>query len=380
MDLAAQHRELAPAILEAIQKLVADSSFIGGPALEAFERGFAAAVEAPAAVGAANGTSALALALRASDLDPGAEVVTTASTFIATAEAIVEAGARPVLVDIDPETALMDLDAAAAAVGPRTRAIVGVHLYGTPLDLERLSALCARHGLALLQDAAQAHGARWAGRPLAAYGAAQTYSFFPGKNLGAWGDAGAVCSADPQLVAAVRALRDHGREPGEKYLHQRLGGNHRLDALQALVLSHKLPTLAARNEARRRLYRGYRAALAEIGDLRFPSIDPRATPVHHLFVVRSKRRDALAAHLKERGIQTGVHYPVPLQRQPALAAFGAGELSLPHSEALAREALSLPFYPELDAARLERVVEAVREFFGGRTYRASAAVAASTDA
>jgi dTDP-3-amino-3,4,6-trideoxy-alpha-D-glucose transaminase len=361
MDLAALHAPLADDILAEVRALVRDSDFIGGARLAAFERAFAGFTETPHAVGVANGTDALTLALRAGGVGPGDEVITVAHTFIATAESIVALGATPVFVDVRVESGLMDLEQLDAAITARTRGIVPVHLYGNPVDLDRLTDLCARRQLLLVQDAAQAHGARWAGRPLGAYGAAQSYSFYPGKNLGAWGDAGCITTTSAALAGTVRAARDHGRRAGEKYLHQELGGNYRMDPLQAVVLSAKLPHLPAANERRRELYAEYVEALDGVGDIAFVQAAPQATPAWHLAVVRTSRRDALRDHLARHGITTGIHYPVPLHQQPPIrerARFGA----LPATERLAREVLSLPFYPELRDEHWQRVVDEVRRF------------------
>jgi dTDP-4-amino-4,6-dideoxygalactose transaminase len=362
MDLAALHGPLAEEIFGELRALVRDSDFIGGPRLAAFERAFAAFAGTPHAVGVSNGTDALSLALRAGGVAPGDEVVTVAHTFIATAESIVALGATPVFVDVREESGLMDLAQVEASLSPRTRAIVPVHLYGNPVDLERLADVCTRRQLLMVQDAAQAHGARWNARPLGEYGSAQCYSFYPGKNLGAWGDAGCITTASGELAGSVRAARDHGRRTGEKYRHQELGGNFRMDPLQAVVLSAKLPHLEAANARRGELYAAYVDGLAGVGDLRFVQTAPRATPAWHLAVVRTSRRDALREHLGRSGISTGIHYPVPLHQQRPIherAQFGP----LPVTERLAREVLSLPLYPELREEQLQRVIDDVRRFF-----------------
>jgi dTDP-4-amino-4,6-dideoxygalactose transaminase len=362
MDLAALHRPLAEEIFAELRVLVGESDFIGGARLAGFERAFASFAGTPHAVGVANGTDALTLALRAAGVVAGDEVVTVAHTFIATAESIVALGATPVFVDVREESGLMDLEQVEAALTPRTRAIVPVHLYGNPVDLDQLADLCTRRRLVLVQDAAQAHGARWNARPLGDYGAAQSYSFYPGKNLGAWGDAGCVTTGSAELAASVRAMRDHGRRTGEKYRHQELGGNFRMDPLQAVVLAAKLPQLEAANARRRELYGDYVDALAGVGDLAFMQAAPEATPAWHLAVVRTSRRDALRDHLGRRGITTGIHYPVPLHQQPPIRQRARFE-ALPASERLAGEVLSLPFYPELREEQAQRVVHEVRRFF-----------------
>lgn len=369
MDLAALNQDVAPEILRSLAGLVERSEFIGGPALKEFEAEFARFTEAPHAIGIANGTHAISLALRAAGVGPGDEVITVAMSFIATVEAILDIGARPVLVDVDPASGLIDLGQVESVITPVTRAVVPVHLYGTPVDLTALSDLCRRKKLVLVQDAAQAHGARWLGKPLVEFGAAQTYSFYPGKNLGAWGDAGAVTTASADLAEQIRSTRDHGRRSGQKYLHHDVGNNYRMDPLQAVVLSAKLPRLAAGNQRRRELCAEYARRLSGVGDLRFFQIHPDATPVHHLCVIRTAQRDQLQKHLTATGVSTGIHYPVPLHQQPALEGRLSLPVSLAASERMAAEILSLPLYPELPDASLVQVTETVRGFFASSRTR-----------
>jgi dTDP-4-amino-4,6-dideoxygalactose transaminase len=362
VDLAAHNRVVAPDVFRALRCLVEESDFVGGPRLANFEREFAAYTTATHAVGVSNGTDALALALWASGVGRGDEVITVAHTFIATAEAVLAVGAVPVFVDVEPGTGLMDLDRVEAAVTPRTRAVVPVHLYGAPVNLDRLMELCRLHALLLVQDAAQAHGARWAGKPLADFGDAETYSFYPGKNLGAWGDAGCLTTNREDLAATVRSLRDHGRRTGEKYVHKDLGGNFRMDPVQAVVLATKLPYLEAANARRRELYALYVRELEGVGDLRFLRPHPAATPVHHLCVVCTAARDALREYLASRRIATGIHYPMPAHLQPALSHLPTRP-RLPVTERLAGEVLSLPLFPELSGSQLQRVISGVQGFF-----------------
>jgi dTDP-4-amino-4,6-dideoxygalactose transaminase len=361
IDLSIPHKRLGPAILAAIEELVADSDFVGGKRLKSFEAAFAAFTGARFAVGVSNGTSAIALALKANGIGPGDDVITVAHTFIATAEAILDVGAVPVFVDVDPVSGLMTADNVRAKVTGKTRAVLPVHLYGHPVDLSAISRLCSERGLKLIQDAAQAHGALWDGMPLSAFGEAQTYSFYPGKNLGAWGDAGAIVTNDEAVADRLRSLRDHGRRSGEKYLHHDISANHRMDPIQAVVLSHKLTELGAGNARRRELFHFYSQCLNGIGDISVVAPLEKSTAVHHLLVIRSKARERLKTFLKEKGIATGIHYPVPLHKQPAFARFGA--LSLPNTERLCPEILSLPFYPDISQEQVMHISNAVREFF-----------------
>ncbi len=335
------------------------SAFILGPDVAAFEEEFAAYCGAAHCVGLSSGTAALELALRALGVGPGHEVITTTHTFIATAEAISAVGARPVFVDIDSRTYNIDPAACAAAVTPATRALIPVHLYGQPADMARIGRLAADHSLAVVGDAAQAHGASWHGQPVGLLGDIACFSFYPGKNLGAYGDAGAVTTADPALAEQVRLLRNHGRH--SKYVHEQIGFGERLDTLQAAVLRVKLRHLTAWTIARRRLAARYSTLLAGSG-LALPAVVPGAEPVWHLYVVRTPLRDALLRHLKAQGIGAGIHYPVPLHLQPAYAGLGYRQGDLPISEEVAATCLSLPLYPEMSDDQQDRVVEAVFEF------------------
>jgi dTDP-4-amino-4,6-dideoxygalactose transaminase len=361
VDLAAQHRRLDGELEEAVSRVVASGRFIGGEAVERFEAEFAAACGVRHACGVANGTDALTLALRALGVGPGDEVIAPAFTFFGTIEAILLVGAQPVLVDVDPATGTLDPDRLAGAIGARTRVVVPVHLYGHPADMDAILEIATQRGLQVLEDAAQAHGAELAGRPAGSLGHAAAFSFYPTKNLGAWGDAGAVVSSDPELVARVRRLAQHGAG-AHRYQHLLAGTNSRLDALQAAVLRVKLARLAQWNEERRARVRAYDQALAGLSDLAVPRERPRACSAWHLYTVRAADRDGLQAHLAARGIATAVHYPLPVHLQPALAGHAHGEL--PVAERLAREVLSLPLYPELPLESVARVASEVRAFCG----------------
>jgi dTDP-4-amino-4,6-dideoxygalactose transaminase len=356
VDLKAQYAALRPEIDAAIARVIANTSFIMGPEVHAFEEAFAAWCQARYAVGISSGTAAIELTLRALGVGPGDEVITTPFTFIATAEAISATGATPVFADIDPATYNLAPVAAEAAITARTRALLPVHLYGQPAGMDALAAIARRHGLALIEDAAQAHGAEIGGRRVGSLGDAACFSFYPGKNLGAYGDGGAVTTDDEALAGRLRKLRDHGRV--SKYVHDELGYGHRLDALQAAILAAKLPHLDAANAARRRLAARYRELLAG-SDLVLPFEPEGVTPVYHLYVVRTPRRDALLADLREQGIEAGIHYPLPLHLQPAYRELGLRPGSFPMAEAAAQQVLSLPLFPEMTVAQQERVAMAL---------------------
>lgn len=365
VDLQAQYATIQPAIDDAIRRVVTGAQFIMGPDVAAFEGEFAAWCAAPACVGVGSGTAALELTLRALGIGPGDEVITVAHTFIATAEAISATGATPVFVDIDPQSYNLDPAAFAAAITPATRAVMPVHLYGQPADMTRIGAIAAQHDLAVIEDAAQAHGATWCGKRVGNWGDAACFSFYPGKNLGAYGDAGAVVTHRAELAATVRSLRNHGRR--SKYTHDQIGYGHRIDTLQAAILRAKLPYLQAWTAARRRLAARYTALLAGC-EIVLPYVPAEADPVWHLYVIRTPQRDALLQALEKAGIGAGVHYPLPLHLQPAYAHLGYGVGALPVSEAVAATCLSLPLYPEMSDAQQDQVVAAVRQFVEARAF------------
>ncbi len=361
VDLKAQYSALKPEIDAAIARVIANTSFIMGPEVRAFEEAFAAFCGNHLAVGVSSGTAAIELTLRALGIGPGDEVITTPFTFIASAEAISATGATPVFADVLPDTLNINPAAVAAAVTSRTRALLPVHLYGQPAAMPALAALAQRHGLALIEDAAQAHGGEIAGRRVGTLGHAACFSFYPGKNLGAYGDGGAVTTDDEALAARLRKLRDHGR--ASKYVHDEVGYGHRLDALQAAILAAKLPHLNAANAARRRLAARYDELLGAT-DLVLPTTAPDTVPVYHLYVVRTPRREALLAGLRAAGIEAGVHYPLPLHLQPAYAALGYTAGAFPVAEAAAQQVLSLPLFPEMSKPQQDRVVSALLGLLG----------------
>lgn len=344
VDLAAQYRQIQSDVRTAIDRVLTTTNFVLGEEVRGFESSFASYVGAQGAVGVASGTAALELALRALGVGPGDEVITTAHTFIATAEAISNVGARPVFADIDETTFNIDPNHVEALITSRTRAVVPVHLYGHPADLPALMAIAERHGLRVVEDAAQAHGAEIEGRRCGSIGHLACFSFYPGKNLGAYGDAGAVTGDDAELLGRVRRLRDHGRTT--KYEHVEIGYAERMDAIQAAILTAKLPYLESWTEARRAAAARYDRLLGGT-ELKTPTAAANIRHVYHLYVVRSVERDALLARLHAAGVSAGIHYPVPLHRQPAYLALGYGDVTLPVTERIASEVLSLPIFPEI---------------------------------
>jgi dTDP-4-amino-4,6-dideoxygalactose transaminase len=361
VDLRAQYASMKGEIDAALQRVVSNTTFILGSEVDTFERSFARYVGAGGAVGVASGTSALHLALLACGVGPGDEVITSAHTFIAAAEAILHTGARPVFVDIDPRTYTIDPNQVESAVTPRTKAIVPVHLYGQPADMGPLLEIAGRQELWLIEDAAQAHGAEYLGKRCGGLGHLACFSFYPGKNLGAYGDAGAVTGDAPPLLDKVRKLRDHGRR--DKYEHDEIGFGERMDALQAAVLAAKLNRLEHWTEARRGHAAFYNRMLADC-DVTTPFESPKVRHVYHLYVIRVRDRDSVMAQLKHRGIGAGIHYPIPVHRQPALVKLGYGDVSLPNTERAANEIVSLPMYPELTPDHLTYVTQAVRDLVG----------------
>jgi dTDP-4-amino-4,6-dideoxygalactose transaminase len=363
LDLSASHRHLRDDLLAAFEELIDSGAFINGPEVADFEAMFARYCGVKHCVGLASGLDALRLALAAIEPEPGEEAILPANTFVATAEAVVQAGLVPVLADVSEGDYNLDPEAVTDAVTPRTRVVVPVHLYGQMANMVRLLADAERRGLDVVEDACQAHGAQRDGLGAGAGGRAGAFSFYPAKNLGAFGDAGALVTWDEPLTARVRALREHGQTA--KHRHEAVGYTARLDTLQAVVLLRKLPLLSAWTEERRAIADVYSEALAGVGDLRLPPVPPGSKPVWHLYEIRTRRADELAAFLAGRGIETGRHYPTPVHLTPAFAHLGYGPDAFPVSEALAVELISLPIYPGLGDDRLGAVLTAIREFFDG---------------
>jgi dTDP-4-amino-4,6-dideoxygalactose transaminase len=362
VDLRAQYETIKDEVLASMTEVLDGMHLFLGKNVRAFEQEFADYCGAARCIGVGSGTDALYLALRACGVGPGDEVITVAHTFIATVEAIELTGATSVLVDIDPETYTLDPSQLEAHVTSRTRAIVPVHLYGQIADMAPIVEVARRHSLRIVEDACQAHGARYDGQRAGAFGDAACFSFYFSKNLGAYGEGGAIVTNDAQIARDVAVLRDHGSEA--KYQHLALGVNSRLDELQAAVLRIKLRRLDQWNAMRRAHAARYDSLLADSG-LELPLTRTGSEHVYHLYVVRSRQRDDLRRHLESVGVSTGIHYPIPVHRQPAWGASGHAASSLPATEAAADQILSLPIYPELRGAQLEYVCEQVQRFAAG---------------
>lgn len=359
VDLRAQYQSLAAGVQQAISAVLERGDFVLGREVSQFEEEFAAYCEAEYAVGVDSGTSALELALRAFDIGPGDEVITAANTFIATAFAVSYTGATPVFVDVDPQTYTIDVSLLESAITDRTRAIIPVHLYGHPADMDPIMEIAAKHGLVVIEDACQAHGARYKGKRVGSLGHAAAFSFYPAKNLGAYGDGGIVVTNDRRVAESLQMLRNYGQS--EKYHHLVQGFNHRLDTLQAAVLRVKLKHLDAWNASRRQHAQLYRELLAHS-----PVVTPVETgyaeSVYHLYVIRLQDRDGLRAYLQDRGVSTGIHYPIPIHCQLSHRDLGYQNGEFPVTEEYAEQILSLPMYAELTPASIEYVAEAIRDF------------------
>jgi dTDP-4-amino-4,6-dideoxygalactose transaminase len=360
LDLKTQYKTLEPEILSKVTEILRSGSYVNGPYVAEFEEAFAKSHQIAHCLSANNGTSALHVALWASGILPGDEVLVPANTFIATAEAVVLCGARPVFVDHD-DYYNIDPQSLETKITDRTKALIAVHLYGQPAQMDALRQLCNRHRLLLIEDAAQAHLASDGGKLIGSWGDATCFSFYPGKNLGAYGEGGAVITNDDELHRRMKLLRDHGSE--SKYQHIVSGHNYRLEALQAGILTVKLQYLPKWTEGRRRVAGLYSESLKDIAGIRIPRVRQGVNPVWHLYVVLAQRRDQLQHYLTERGIGTGLHYPKPLHLQQAYASLGYKPGDFPRSEASAAELLSLPIYPEMTDEQVSYVVKHIREFY-----------------
>ncbi|MBT8160332.1 MULTISPECIES: DegT/DnrJ/EryC1/StrS aminotransferase family protein [Arthrobacter] len=358
VDLASQHAEVESDVLSGLEDVFATTAFIGGTAVGQFEGAYAEWLGVAHCVGVANGTEALELALRATGVDAGSEVIIPVNTFIATAEAVVRIGAIPVFVDVDPAHLLIDPAKVAEAVTDRTRAIVPVHLFGQAAPVEQLQDIAASCGATIIEDAAQAQGATRNGRPAGGLGAVAGTSFYPGKNLGAAGDAGAVTTNDPEIAKRVRLLGAHGS--ATKYVHDVVGFNSRLDTIQAVVLNAKLRRLSAWNGLRQEAAARYAEMLGDVPGISVPTSAEGNEDVWHLYVIRTAARDRALAGLSEAGIGAGIHYPTPLHLTGAFAQLGLAEGAFPVAERAAREILSLPLYPHITIAQQKFVVETLR--------------------
>jgi dTDP-4-amino-4,6-dideoxygalactose transaminase len=356
VDLKAQYRSIKPEIDAAIARILESSQFVLGEAVASFERDFAAYCGTVHAVAVNSGTSALHLSLLAAGIGAGDEVITTPFTFVATVAAILYSGARPVLVDIDPKNFNIDPGKIERAISPRTKAVLPVHLYGQPADMDPILEMAKRHNLLVIEDACQAHGARYKGRVAGSIGRMGCFSFYPGKNLGAYGEGGAVTTSDPEYARTIRMLRDWGAE--KKYEHVLKGYNYRMEGLQGAVLGVKLKHLEAWTAARRAHAVRYTELLAGSGVIT-PLEMLYARHVWHVYTVRTAERDELQQALSAAGVQTGIHYPIPVHLQPAYADLGYRAGDFPHAEAAAKQVLSLPMFPEMTAAQMQEVVAAV---------------------
>jgi dTDP-4-amino-4,6-dideoxygalactose transaminase len=361
VDLRKQYAPLKDEILAGISQVLDGMQLFLGENVQALEKEFAQFCGSHYGIGVSDGTTALHIILRAMEIGPGDEVITVSHTFIATAEAILLAGARPVFVDIDPVTYLMDVSQVEAKITSRTKAILPVHLYGQTVDMDPLLVLAERHGLHIIEDACQAHGAEYRGRRAGSLGEAAAFSFYYSKNLGAYGEGGFITTSDHELYRKMRMLRDHGSE--RRYYHDLVGMNARLDEVQAVVLRAKLPHLQEWNDHRREHAQHYSTLLKDTSVVT-PFECPENRAVYHLYVIRSSRRDELQAWLKSRGIFTGIHYPVPIHLQQAFARLGYQAGDLPVTEAVVGEILSLPMYAELSDKDIDAVVNAVMAFCG----------------
>jgi dTDP-4-amino-4,6-dideoxygalactose transaminase len=367
LDLAAQYQPIREHVLQALTRVADSQRYILGPEVEALERELAAQLEVAHAIGVSSGTDALIVALMALGVGPGAEVIVPTYTFFATASAVSRLGATPVFVDIDAATFNVLPNEVARAISPRTRAIIPVHLFGLSADLDPLLEIARQAGVPLIEDAAQAIGARYHGRLTGGFGLAGCFSFFPSKNLGAFGEGGLVTTNDAALAHEIRLLRNHGAEP--KYVHPKIGGNFRLDAIQAAVLRVKAPYLSAWSDARRRNADRYRALAGEygLGDrVELPIEPPGCTHVYNQFVIRGADRDALRTHLSSRHIGTEVYYPIPLHRQPCFSTLGDASDRFVAADQAAATTVALPIFGELSLPQQRHVVASIAEFYNRR--------------
>lgn len=360
VDLKAQYAVIKEEVDHAIGRVLRETQFVLGPEVERFEQDFAAVSGVKYAVGVNSGTAALFLALLAKGIGRGDEVITQPNSFIATAAAISTTGATPIFVDIDRETHLIDVEKIESAITPQTKAIIPVHLCGQMAPMEKIIEIAYKHDLFVLEDACQAHGAKQKGKSAGSFGHAAAFSFYPGKNLGAYGEAGAVVTNDEGIYHAVQELRDHGSS--QKYIHKRIGYNMRMEGIQGAVLNVKLPHLERWNMLRNKHAEYYDRLLIDIPDVTIPVIRAGNEHVFHLYVIRYPKRDALQDFLKKRGIATGIHYPIPIHLQEAYASLNLARGSFLNTEMVAEQILSLPIYPELVDEQIEYVVEQIREF------------------
>ncbi|HTP66375.1 MAG TPA: DegT/DnrJ/EryC1/StrS family aminotransferase [Geobacteraceae bacterium] len=362
LDLKAQYETIREEIAAAVQGVLDSTAFVGGPFVQEFEERFAAFCGCDHAVGVSSGTSALWMTMLSLGIGPGDEVITVPNTFIATAEAISLCGAKPVFVDVDESTYTMDPEHLAKVITPRTRAIIPVHLFGQPADMDPILDIAGKSGIPVIEDACQAHGALYRSKPAGSMGIAGCFSFYPGKNLGAYGEAGAVVTDNRDLADKIRRLRDHGQT--RKYHHAMIGWNGRMDGIQGAILGVKLKYLAEWNELRRNIAALYDSLLQGVDGIVPPCEMEYARHVYHIYALRAENRDELMGRLAEKGVTCLVHYPVPVHLQDAYRHFGLCRGSFPVAERCAGQFISLPMFPELKRAQVERIVREIRSFFG----------------
>jgi len=360
LDLKAQYASIQEEIATALQKVLDKTAFAGGPFVAKFEKEFASFCQCDFAIGVGSGTDALWMALLGLGIGQGDEVITTPNTFIATAEAISFSGAIPVFVDIDERTYTMNPDLLERAITPKTKAVIPVHLFGQMADMDRIMQIARTHGLFVIEDACQAHGAEYKGRRAGSIGEAGCFSFYPGKNLGAYGEAGAIVTNNTKLAEKMRMFRDHGQ--AKKYYHSIIGWNARMDGLQGAVLSVKLKHLPVWNEARRKNAQLYNKLLTDIDNLIVPMEADYAKHIYHVYAIRAQNRDALISNLAENNIFCGIHYPVPIHLQNAYKILGSSIGSFPVAEKCAEELASLPMFPELKPEQIKRVAHEIKYF------------------
>lgn len=361
VDLNAQYLSIKDSVDSAIQKVIADTTFVGGHPVRQFEQAFAELLGVKHCIGVANGTDAIYIALRMLGIGAGDEVITTATSWISTSETISQTGARPVFVDIDKDYYTIDVDLVKSKINSRTKAIIPVHLYGQAVDIGPLAKLCKTHNLVIIEDCAQSHLTETQGKYVGQFGVAGTFSFYPGKNLGAYGDAGAIVTNDSELAERVRMYANHGAL--KKHAHLMEGINSRLDTIQAAILLAKLPQLKLWTKARISHAAQYSALLKDVKDVRVPEIRPETVHSFHLYVIRVSRRDELKSFLEERGVQTAIHYPSALPNLPAYRYLGHSAADFPVASKHQDEILSLPMFPELTPDQINHVVKSIREFY-----------------
>jgi dTDP-4-amino-4,6-dideoxygalactose transaminase len=362
VDLKAQYARIKPEIDRAISSIIEQTAFIGGAAVKDFEEAFAQAYGVRHCIGVGNGTDAIYITLKMLGIGPGDEVITVANSWISTSETISQTGAKPVFVDIEPELFTIDPAKIEAKINANTKALIPVHLYGQAADMGAIKTLCEKHGLWLVEDCAQAHFSEWQGQRVGTFGVASTFSFYPGKNLGAYGDAGCIITNDDYLAQRIRMFANHGQLT--KHNHQMEGLNSRLDALQAAILSAKLPHIHTWTEERMAHAEAYTQHLQGVGDLQLPVVRPNTRHTFHLYVIRTQKREALMNHLHAHGIQTAIHYPSLLPLLPAYLRLGHKPDDFPVGSTYQQQILSLPMYPELSSEAIGYVCEKVRGFFG----------------